>query len=52
EAGVTDAWFDGAPPESLQDVAWAAIEAIKLGISRKIVGFVGGSVPIEQALRA
>ncbi|MEK7919904.1 SDR family NAD(P)-dependent oxidoreductase, partial [Burkholderia contaminans] len=24
----------------------------KLGISRKIVGFVGGSVPIEQALRA
>ena len=28
------------------------LEAIKLGISRKIVGFGGGSVPIEQALRA
>ncbi|MCA3933684.1 SDR family oxidoreductase [Burkholderia sp.] len=49
---LTDAWLDPAPPVSRQDVAWAAIEAIKLGISRKIVGFVGGSVPIEQALRA
>ncbi|MGS0893391.1 SDR family oxidoreductase [Burkholderia stagnalis] len=49
---LTEERIDPAPPVSRQDVAWAAIEAIKLGISRKIIGFVGGSVPIEQALRA
>ncbi|MBR8316973.1 SDR family oxidoreductase [Burkholderia dolosa] len=49
---LTEERLDAAPPVSRQDVAWAAIEAIKLGISRKVVGFVGGSVPIEQALRA
>lgn len=49
---LTEEPLDAAPPVSRQDVAWAAIEAIKLGISRKVVGFVGGSVPIEQALRA
>ncbi|KAF1027955.1 MAG: putative sugar epimerase YhfK [Burkholderia plantarii] len=49
---LTDRWQDGATPVARQDVAWAAVEAIKLGISRKIVGFVGGGSPIEQALRA
>jgi len=49
---LTEERVEPAPPVSRQDVAWAAIEAIKLGISRKIVGFVGGGVPIEQALRA
>ncbi|AIO40653.1 SDR family oxidoreductase [Burkholderia sp. AU19243] len=49
---LTEERLDAAPPVSRQDVAWAAIEAIKLGISRKVIGFVGGSVPIEQALRA
>ncbi|KWE54494.1 NAD-dependent dehydratase [Burkholderia ubonensis] len=49
---LTEERLDPAPPVSRQDVAWAAIEAIKLGISRKTIGFVGGGVPIEQALRA
>ncbi|MBN3821325.1 SDR family oxidoreductase [Paraburkholderia sp. Se-20369] len=49
---LTEERLDHAPPVSRQDVAWAAIEAIKLGISRKTIGFVGGGVPIEQALRA
>ncbi|MBJ9943508.1 SDR family oxidoreductase [Burkholderia multivorans] len=49
---LTEERVEPAPPVSRQDVAWAAIEAIKLGISRKVIGFVGGSVPIEQALRA
>lgn len=43
---------DNPAPVARQDVAWAAIEAIKLGVSRKTIGFVGGSTPIEQALRA
>ncbi len=43
---------DHVTPVARQDVAWAAIEAIKLNISQKIIGFVGGSVPIDQALRA
>jgi uncharacterized protein YbjT (DUF2867 family) len=49
---LTEQRHDDAPPVARQDVAWAALEAIKLGVSHKIVGFVGGSVPIEQALRA
>ncbi len=49
---LTDRWQDGATPVARQDVAWAAIEAIKLGISRKVIGFIGGGSPIEQALRA
>lgn len=49
---LTEDRLDDTPPVSRQDVAWAAIEAIKLGISRKTIGFVGGSVAIEQALRA
>ena len=49
---LTEEPLDAAPPVSRQDVAWAAIEAIKLGISRKVIGFVGGGAPIEQALRA
>jgi uncharacterized protein YbjT (DUF2867 family) len=49
---LTEEQLDNTLPVSRQDVAWAAIEAIKLGISRKTIGFVGGSVPIEQALRA
>ncbi len=49
---LTEERLDDAPPVARQDVAWAAIEAIKLGISKKTIGFVGGSVPIEQALRA
>lgn len=43
---------DHQTPVSRQDVAWAAIEATKLSISRKTIGFVGGNVPIDQALRA
>jgi len=49
---LTEERLDNTPPVARQDVAWAAIEAIKLGISKKTIGFVGGSVPIEQALRA
>lgn len=49
---LTEQRLDDAQPVARQDVAWAAIESIKLGLSRKTVGFVGGSVPIEQALRA
>ncbi|MBN3724750.1 NAD(P)H-binding protein [Burkholderia sp. Ac-20379] len=49
---LTDRWQDGATPVARQDVAWAAVEALKLGISRKIIGFVGGGIAIEQALRA
>ncbi|WP_246797230.1 SDR family oxidoreductase [Burkholderia perseverans] len=49
---LTDRWQDGATPVARQDVAWAAVEAIKLGISRKTIGFIGGGSPIEQALRA
>ncbi|WP_179404774.1 SDR family oxidoreductase [Burkholderia guangdongensis] len=44
--------LDNLPPVSRQDVAWAAIETIKLGVSRKTIGFVGGTMAIEQALRA
>ncbi|WDD93553.1 SDR family oxidoreductase [Burkholderia sp. FERM BP-3421] len=49
---LAEARPDDPVPVARQDVAWAAIEAIKLGISRKTIGFVGGTVPIEQALRA
>jgi uncharacterized protein YbjT (DUF2867 family) len=49
---LTEARLDQAPPVARQDVAWAALESIKLGIRRKTIGFVGGTVPIEQALRA
>jgi uncharacterized protein YbjT (DUF2867 family) len=49
---LAEARPDDPVPVARQDVAWAAIESIKLGISRKTIGFVGGSVPIEQALRA
>lgn len=49
---LTEERLEHAPPVARQDVAWAAIEAIKLGISKKTIGFVGGGVPIEQALRA
>lgn len=49
---LTEARQEDAMPVARQDVAWAAIEAIKLGISKKTIGFVGGGVPIEQALRA
>ncbi|KVE36666.1 NAD(P)H-binding protein [Burkholderia sp. TSV86] len=49
---LTEERVDGAPPVARQDVAWAAIEAIKRDISKKTIGFVGGGVPIEQALRA
>ncbi|NRF84480.1 SDR family oxidoreductase [Burkholderia gladioli] len=49
---LTDRWQEDATLVARQDVAWAAVEAIKLGISRKIIGFIGGGSPIEQALRA
>lgn len=49
---LTEERLEHSPPVARHDVAWAAIEAIKLGISKKTIGFVGGGVPIEQALRA
>ena len=49
---LTETRIDLAPPVARQDVAWAALEAIKLGVVHKTIGFVGGRVPIEQALRA
>jgi len=49
--GITDTRLEDAPPVSREDVARTTIEAIKLGISRRIIGFVGGNVPIRQALQ-
>ncbi|WP_394829993.1 NAD(P)H-binding protein [Pendulispora rubella] len=49
--GVTEMRLEHAPLVARQDVARTTLEAIKLGISRKTIGFVGGSVPIRRALK-
>lgn len=47
---LIDMWFDFVLFVLCQDVVWVVIEVIKFGILCKIVGFVGGSVLIEQVL--
>ena len=44
-------WSAWAPPVSREDVAAVAVHALASAIQNCIIGFVGGTVPIEEALR-
>ena len=41
-----------APPVSREDVAAVTAHALAAGICHRVIGIVGGSVPIEEALRS
>lgn len=40
-----------APPVSREDVAAVAVHALGADIHHRVIGFVGGAIPIEEALR-
>lgn len=43
-------WSATAPPVSREDVAAVTVHALAAGIHHRVIGFVGGAVPIEEAL--
>jgi uncharacterized protein YbjT (DUF2867 family) len=45
-------WSATAPPASREDVAAVTAHALAAGIFHRVIGIVGGSVPIEEALRS
>ena len=45
-------WSATAPAVSREDVAAVAVQALAAGVHHRVIGFVGGTVPIEEALRS
>jgi len=45
-------WSATVPPVSREDVAAVTAHAVAAGICHRVIGIVGGSVPIEEALRS